>query len=72
MDILSLQWSEWEPLIKSLLYDRPILREVNDLIIVSHEQVPDFVNVGDLLRECYILILLKVPRRKAGPRKISL
>ncbi len=39
MDILSLKWSEWEPLIKCLHYDRPILREVNDLILVSHDQV---------------------------------
>ncbi|CAB4014994.1 nephrocystin-3 [Paramuricea clavata] len=55
MDILSLQWSEWEPLIKSLLYDRPILREVNDLIIVSHEQVLEAIfihlNGDDVLRE---------------------
>ena len=39
MDVLSLQWLEWEPLIKCLIYDRPILHEVNDLICVSHEQV---------------------------------
>ncbi|XP_028393355.1 nephrocystin-3-like [Dendronephthya gigantea] len=39
MEILSLQWSEWEPLLKCLVYDRPILCDVNDFLVVSHEQI---------------------------------
>lgn len=39
MELLSLQWSEWVPLVNSLAFQRSILIERDGIFVVSHEQV---------------------------------
>lgn len=39
MELLSLQWCEWAPLVNALVFERSILIERNGLVVVSHEQV---------------------------------
>lgn len=65
MEILGIQWSEFEPVVKYLIHDYPICREVNDIISVSHEQVRDILYASPSVK--YLWGNIWKSRSRLGP-----
>ncbi|XP_046859553.1 nephrocystin-3-like [Xenia sp. Carnegie-2017] len=56
MEVLSLTWLEISPIMKYLLHDRPILCEVNDLLVIPNSQLLEavllYLNSDIILKKC--------------------